>query len=301
LTLTVRVYSDTSSAGYSILLPGSIDTGQGDHVDFFIPFNVAGLSGFDFTDVGAIEVEFDTSLNAGADIDIEFFEADDFRDYGDLPLSYGVPISNANHIPHGLRLGRSVDIEENSQPSALANGDDAVGPTARDVDDEDGVIPTPTSFWNVGIGGGSVDVTVNGCSGTCYLNGWINWNSVGVGSDSDFADPGEQVFTNTAVMNGTQSFTFNIPAGADTTDTNFFARFRICENSMGAGSCNSLTGEVFNGEVEDHYWSFGPTAITLSDLTARSASRVALPLVGASLVLLIGLLLYARQARRRSL
>jgi hypothetical protein len=83
--------------------------------------------------------------------------------------------------------------------------------------------------------------------------------------------------------------------------TNFFARFRICENSSGPGSCGSLTGEVFNGEVEDHNWQFDPTAITLSDLTARSASRVALPLVGASLILLVGLLLYARQARRRSL
>jgi hypothetical protein len=288
IDVTLRVYTDSSNWSYfTINMPGGISSGA--YVDFVVPFTsftTGGGSGADFELVGAIQMFIDGTVTPGTDLEIDIVEVTSLRDFGDLPSSYGA-VLNGSHVPLGLRFGSRVDAEAASQPNGSATGDDL------NFDDEDGVGPTPAVLWN-DTAGGSVDVVVSGCSGTCRISGWVDWNG-----NSDFSDTGDNVLSDVAVTNGTPTHTFSIPSGTDTTDTSFFARFRICETT---GVCNTVDAtDVINGEVEDHEWSFGATAITLSDLTARSASRVALPLVGASLILLVGLLLYARQARRRSL
>jgi hypothetical protein len=113
-------------------------------------------------------------------------------------------------------------------------------------------------------------------SGEGFLSAWIDFNH-----DFDFADPGEQVITDCAVITGTQPITFTV------TDATFpdmvFARFRLySEDTHGTASPYGFGGL---GEVEDYAWDFGATDIRLVQF---KSNRVGLP---TSLYLfLIGLL-----------
>lgn len=122
-----------------------------------------------------------------------------------------------------LRLGASVD----GQPDATASGDGA---------DEDGVTLGPLAA------GGTASVTVNANvpGGAALLNAWIDFNR-----DGDWGDPGEQVFVDQALSNGTNNLNVSVPAGATAGST--FARFRVT-------SCPgySFFGLAPNGEVEDY-------------------------------------------------
>ncbi len=295
--ITLKVYTDASNwSQYSLNTPGSIPDGS--HVDIVIPFTSfstgTGASGpATFSNVGAVEMVIDGTLNQGADMSLDFLETNTVRDYGDLPSGYPVTFASngARHIPQGLRLGTNVDAEADGTNSANADYDDSdIAP-----DDEDGVVRTPGVNWSAGANGGSVDVTVNGCSGTCYLNGWIDW-----GNDGSFDEDGDQIFSDKEVSNGTQTLTFNIPTG-QTFNTSFYARFRLCDAQ---NTCNSVTGEVTNGEVEDYKWSFGPNAVTLTRLEATSvpprqpvgAAAAALALLASSMVV-GGVLVLRRRGR----
>ena len=289
--ITLKVYTDASNwSQYSLNTPGSIPDGS--HVDIVIPFtsfSVGGGAGANFGNVGAVEMVIDGTLNQGADMSLDFLETNTVRDYGDLPSGYPVTFASngARHIPQGLRLGTNVDAEADGTNSANADYDDSdIAP-----DDEDGVVRTPGVNWSAGANGGSVDVTVNGCSGTCYLNGWIDW-----GNDGSFDEDGDQIFSDKEVSNGPQTLTFNIPAG-QTFDTSFYARFRLCAST---GTCTSVTGEVTNGEVEDYFWQFGPNAVTLNELEARPVGHN-WPLIPAAIgvVVIGGVGLFALVQRRK--
>jgi hypothetical protein len=137
----------------------------------------------------------------------------------------------------GLFLGNAVDSEIDGQPSPDADGDD----TAR-VDDEDGVvfplspgIPLiePGRLINV-----DVDATEPG-----NLNAWIDFNR-----DGDWADAGEQIFTDTPLVAGVNHLSFTPPAAAPAIklgDT--YGRFRV---STAPGL--SFDGIASDGEVEDY-------------------------------------------------
>jgi len=294
--ITLRLYTDASNwSYYSLNTPGSIPDGS--TVDVVIPFtsfSTGGGTGASFNSVGAVEMAIDGTTNQGADMSLDFLQTNVTRDYGDLPSGYPVTSTDngARHIAQGLRLGNNIDTEADGQPSAGADGDDTA-----DADDEDGVVPTSGVKWSVGsppTNGGSVDVTVNGCSGTCYLSGWINWNT---GTDTDFNDTGEQIFTDQAVTNGTQTLTFSIPTGVTFPNT-FDARFRLCGTS---GTCTAVTGEVTNGEVEDYQWDFGPNAVTLREMEAHSVNHGGWALVPITIGLMVigavGLFAVARRRR----
>lgn len=278
--LTIEAYTDASNwSTATYTLPGQVaDTPS--RMSLFFPFSAfntgSGASGpVDFTDVGAVVMEIDGTIAAGLDVTIDLIEASSAREYGDLPASYSTAITTANHMPMGLRLGNNLDTESDGNPSSDCTGDDtAYSPP----DDEDGVAPTPGTQWITGTNGGSVRVSVEGCSGTCYLNGWIDW-----GDNGNLTDAGDQVFTDRTVSNGAnQDLTFNIPSGADVTDVWLYARFRICDAS---GECNSATAQdVTNGEVEDYRWQFGPNAVTLYDFQAQP-SGFAAPLAFAIVVM----------------
>jgi len=271
-----RVYSGSTTdyLRYQLILPGSIELNR--HVDFMIPFAdfTSVGNGASFANVGAFEIFLDGSdpASAGAKLTLDLFKADSWRDFGDAPAGYGT----VTHRPNGLRLGANVDAEA----SQLFNPN-AVGDDTNQSDDEEGVLRTPGFNWST-IGGGSVDVTLNGCMTTpCFLNGWVDWDK-----DGQF-ESGEQIFTDfTLNSNGSHTLTFTIPAGP-AFNTSYFARFRVCTS---AATCSSPTGFAGSGEVEDYLWAFGPTAIELSSFSAQSGSpqQYILILAIAALTLLVG-------------
>jgi len=76
-------------------------------------------------------------------------------------------------------------------------------------------------------------------SGAGLLNAWIDYNQ-----DGDWADAGEQIFTNQVIASGSNNLNVNIPGTAAVGNT--FARMRI--STAGGGT---YTGIAADGEVED--------------------------------------------------
>ncbi len=163
-------------------------------------------------------------------------------DYGDAPdPSYPTLLAHTG-ARHGLGsdvyLGVCVDVEDNGQPTAGADGDDtATGAfygTGPCDDDEDGV--TFTTPLYVGATA-DVDVTANAA---CYLSAWVDFND-----DGNWADAGEAIFSGQALTAGVNSLSFSVPSGAAPGDT--YARFRCTTDGVVA-----FAGEAPDGEVEDY-------------------------------------------------
>ena len=188
-------------------------------------------------------------------------------DFGDLPAAYTDTLwinNGARHVINGLYLGNNVSAKSDGQPSPTATSDTA----------DDGVSRVMTDKWAAGNTVGIV-VTVTGSTG--YLAAWFDWNH-----DGDFADAGEQTLIGN-LSTGVNTVPISIPAGY-TSGTTINARFRLYD---GTPSLVSPVGEAVGGEVEDYQWGFAPTAITLTDMAARSDS----PAIPIGLWLLIGTLL----------
>jgi len=168
------------------------------------------------------EIFFDT-FSCTTVIDSDFGDAPD-PTYPTLLASDG-----ARHIITGPFLGASVDADADGQPTPNADGDDSDG-----TDDEDGIMFTSSLVQGLSA---SLDVTA---SAPAVLNAWVDFND-----DGDFADDGEQVFTDLPLAAGINSLMFNVPSNAiaDTT----FSRFRI----DGTGGL-SFNGFALTGEVEDY-------------------------------------------------
>ncbi len=154
-------------------------------------------------------------------------------DFGDAPTNYPtMRLQNgARHIMvTNIRLGAAIDCEDDGQPSALADGDDANGTP----DDEDGVThQTPYYQGSPAM----VQVTV---STNVFLNAWFDFNLNG-----SWADAHEQIFSNVQLAAGVTNLSFAIPGSAMPGYT--FARYRVSTNSG-----LSYMGEAPNGEVEDY-------------------------------------------------
>lgn len=167
-------------------------------------------------------------------------------------------------------LGDSVDYEGDGQQNSTATGDDT------DNDDEDGVIFT--SLLTAG-STATVDVTAHVplCSTGGYLNAWIDFN----GND-DWADPGEQIFTDKALNGGLNTPTFPVPADAEPGTT--FARFRFCS---GENMCSFYGGNAADGEVEDYM-------VKIEDPGIPEFSTIAIPVAG-----ILGLMFFFNYRKRR--
>ena len=162
-------------------------------------------------------------------------------DFGDAPTNYPTLLSQegARHVfTNTFCLGKTVDGEVDGQPTPGANGDDA-NPSGED--DEDGVtftssiVPGTTASVEVFL---TAPVSAGGPSG--FLNAWLDFNR-----DGDWADPGEQIFTNQPLLPGVNSLTFVVPATA--VQGTSYARFRL--NRQGG---LTFTRPAPDGEVEDY-------------------------------------------------
>ncbi len=169
------------------------------------------------------------------------------QDYGDAPndlttldaaLSniYNVLIADnaAVHVVDpAIRMGASVDIEADGQPSVNADAEGA---------DDDGVtFATAPDGKSILYMNEANDITVNVSTGG-VLSVWIDWNE-----DGDWNDTGEQVANDQVVVAGDNTVTVTttdfIPQGSK------YARFRFCTT---AGQCNTPGGSANDGEVEDY-------------------------------------------------
>ncbi len=162
----------------------------------------------------------------------------DELDFGDAPNNpqFGqnyptlLAFNGARHYMYGnIRLGALIDDEVNGQPNIPATGDDI-----NNLDDEDGV----TFIGKMYVGKTAniqVVASING-----FLNAWMDFNK-----DGDWTDAGEQIFTNAALVSGSNSLSFSIPSTALQGKT--YIRFRF--NTIGG---LSDAGLATDGEVEDY-------------------------------------------------
>ncbi|MDZ7725412.1 MAG: GEVED domain-containing protein [candidate division KSB1 bacterium] len=153
-------------------------------------------------------------------------------DYGDAPDSpYPTVLrhSGARHaVNREVFLGKTIDAEEDGQPSPKALGDDNKG------DDEDGV-----SFGTL-VPGQVVAVRIS-ASTAGVVNIWLD-----IDRNGDWKDDYDHVLNNVGVSKGSNTRYFNLPQSAEWGYT--FARVRY---SLKGGE--SYTGDSPNGEVEDYY------------------------------------------------
>ena len=162
-------------------------------------------------------------------------------DFGDAPDPSYPTLKASNGARHvivpGIYLGAGVDMELDAHPNATATGDDLDG-----VDDEDGVnFLTPLRAGQPA----TIEVVA---STNGFLNAWIDFNSNG-----NWSQAGEQIFTNVALLTGTNSLLLLVPPSS--TPGNTFARFRF--NTAGG---LSFDGPAANGEVEDYQVSIKAVA-----------------------------------------
>ena len=175
----------------------------------------------------------------------------DFGDSPDPTFSTLIASNGARHVFNatGLRLEAQIDAEADGQPNATATGDDAAG-----VDDEDGI-----AFTNTWVRGQNATLDVTS-SGFGLVSAWADFNGNG-----SWADPGEQFFTNMAVVPGVNPLAFLVPAGASLTNAN--VRFRL---SSAPGL--SFSGLALDGEVEDYQRQiFDPATIDFLTTTSSVA------------------------------
>lgn len=166
-------------------------------------------------------------------------------DFGDAPDSYTTTASPRHVLDAaaGIYLGDCVDSEASGQPATTfgdpADGDDLGAPqatlgTCAGGDDEDGV-----SFDTMIVACSSANQLTVTSAGMGRLDGWIDFNA-----DGDFADAGEQIFTNQP-LTGSDALPFDAPCSTGSGTT--YSRFRVSS----AGGLDS-TGSAADGEVEDY-------------------------------------------------
>ncbi|MCG3866331.1 GEVED domain-containing protein, partial [Photobacterium sp. Ph6] len=164
-------------------------------------------------------------------------------DKGDAPDTYG-------QVGH-----RNDDVDVSGEPDLILGtrwdpdlhdfySDDATGDNDTGIDDEDGIsmddnniiVATPKA----------VSVFVTGGSG--FLNAFVDLNNNG-----NFTDPGEHVLNDLAVNAGNNNVSLLLNAGATAGyDGLTFIRYRLCNVE---NLCDTPTGTVANGEVEDYQFN----------------------------------------------
>ena len=183
--VTVRLYHDLNGngsidAGEPVLT--SLDTDVNGNYAFGLPGGMAAIGNF------AIDIEH-ADLPAGHSLTTDNLESAAFTtvgnsdlnnnfghvdyaasvDYGDLPAGYNNTLysEQIRDLGGSAYLGAAVDPEPDGQENPSASADT----------NDDGVERTAGIAWHSGAGEAWIDVTASGCSGTCYLSAWLDWDN----------------------------------------------------------------------------------------------------------------------------
>ncbi|WP_058119740.1 GEVED domain-containing protein [Photobacterium kishitanii] len=166
-------------------------------------------------------------------------------DRGDAPETYG----KAGHRNRDVALSGSPDLILGTRWDPDIHdffSDDATGDNITGEDDEEGVaMPADIIVSTATV----IPITISDTTGSGgRLNVFVDLNNNGV-----FTDPGELVLDDYSVTNGVN----NVPVTLNAAYTNgyngdTFIRFRLCDT---ADVCDTATGLVDNGEVEDYQFN----------------------------------------------
>ncbi len=167
-------------------------------------------------------LDFDAGMYLG--IDYDFGDAPD-PTYPTLLASNGA----RHQIKPNVFLGNIVDADSDGHPDNNSWGDDIDG-----TDDEDGI------GWSWSFAPGEIATLNSVASQNGYLNAWIDFNN-----DGDWADGGEQIFTDAPLSAGINNSNFNVPSSAEIGLA--FGRFRFSSQTG-----LSYDGIAEDGEIEDH-------------------------------------------------
>ena len=190
-------------------------------------------------------------------------------------------------------LGTAVDTEADGQPEASAKADDFTG---FPPDDEDGVEPTPGVNWTQGFGGtASLDVYPNGEG---CVSAWVDWDTNG-----NFTDGFDQIIANAKISgDGLTAVSFNsfiVPVNPANKSLFIRVRFYPLDADNSCTSAKLPTGIANGGEIEDHFWGFGTTAVSLQGIHIASNSGWQIPVIFAAL-LLVGITLILLRRRQQA-
>jgi len=188
------------------------------------------------------------------------------RDYGDLadtgvgtgPGNYQTLSSDSgpSHYRNtNLRLGATLDIEDDGQPNANASGDDDNG------DDEDGIATLPAFERGKSF---TIPVSVfNNTGSTARVFAFIDWNN-----DGDFLDPSEALAA-VAVNNGASQQSVNV-TGTVPGDA-VLAKVGLRVRLSTAATLGAF-GIAVNGEVEDYFINTVCPAVTFTSTTLANGT-----------------------------
>jgi hypothetical protein len=120
-------------------------------------------------------------------------------------------------------------------------------------------------YW---LPGAQVNLIITTTGGTGRLAVWIDWDD-----NADLSGPGEFIDLGNVVAGAGQVFTLTIPSEAIyVAGTDLYVRFRLFDpTALPGGSLDAgdYLRSAVNGEVEDYFWEFGPTAVGSHGLDAR--------------------------------
>jgi subtilisin family serine protease len=165
------------------------------------------------------------------------------RDFSDLPASYGTAW---HHGDGNLRLG-----DEWTSDSEFSE--------EHDNETDDGV--SFSEHWWQQDHETVLTVRVSGGSG--WLAAWADWNA-----DGNFENDAEKI-VDQALNEGDSDLAISIPTSY-LSGQPVHARFRLYP--LQPSEPASPEGGVIEGEVEDYWWRFTPTAIQVSSLKASTAA-----------------------------
>lgn len=223
----------------------------------------------------------------------------DRLDLGDLPLTYPTlfspgpahiifPDTDSDGLPNtaGTRpavwLGNAIDLEPDGQPSTNANGDGA---------DEDGLTFAATGWTAI------IRLNSDATNTRVYYGLWIDWGDgeggPPDGTFDDFYSGSELTSSPVDVIEPLTVPGYYVDSG------DVYIRLRAADLPL---TEDDYVGTWINGEVEDYLIGFGPTAVEMISLDART-SPAGLPawawLSGAALLAMGGALTWRTTRTRR--
>ncbi|MCP4356488.1 MAG: hypothetical protein GY796_00520 [Chloroflexi bacterium] len=214
-------------------------------------------------------------------------------DFGDLPSSYTLTNfsdDGARHCIGGPYLGTTLTADGDGKEDPNALGDTDEGAVRQPSTNGSSTNGGWTEGNVSGGDGGRVDITVGGSSGTVQA----------------FIDFGSGTLAATTLLNCSTGVALSMPLSVGTHQTCFDIagstfgaipqpiRMRLRISTAGG---LSTTGLAADGEVEDHSWNFGPTAVTLRDVEIAQSEIPPGWIIASFTLVIIGLLFWRKRQK----